>query len=71
MNNLSKLFISDPSVAGMYFSDASRLIDRLQAELASGNKERVGEEGLVALIASKMQFSQVVYISGRVNNLNG
>lgn len=71
MASLGKLFVSDPSVAGMYFSDASRLIDRLQADLASGSRERVGQQALFCLIGSMMQFSQAVYIIVKINNLNG
>lgn len=49
---IARLFLEHPASSSTYSADVGRMIDRLEAFIQSGSRERVGEQALMVLIES-------------------
>jgi hypothetical protein len=50
-------------------ADVGRMLDRLEAYIASGSRERMNEEALLVLLSSQLKLIQALYILSNVSSL--
>jgi hypothetical protein len=67
---IANMFDHEPISMNPYSSDACRMLDRVEAYLSCSSRERVGEEALVVVIASKLKLAQAVLIFSKLVNLS-